>query len=152
MMWASRAPDLIAALVQQFTVCPDLADVAIRDGPEIADEAADEVLSVGWSGIEGETGVESTITVDGLGNPDREMCTIRCTIGVLQGSTDIVAARARAYALLTAAGSAIASDRTLDRLALRAQIASVSLDQTQTNQGAQAVLMFAVDCDTFTAR
>lgn len=153
-MWASKAPDLIAALVQRFTAWPELVDaeVAVRDGPQIASEAVDEVLTVGYTAVPGETDVESEITLDGLGNPDRELCTIRCTVGAILGSGNLVEARARAYELLAMAGSAIASDRTLNRLAMRAQITSLALEQSQLSTGAQAVIVFTVECDCFTTR
>lgn len=152
-MWASKAPALVAALVQQVSIWPDLAGVAVRDGPQLADESVTELVTIGWTGQDdGESDIESEITVDALGNPDRELCTIRGEVSVLQGGADIAAVRTRAYALLSAAGSAIAADRTLSKLALRAQITSASLTQSQNSEGAEAFLLFTVECDAFTAR
>lgn len=152
-MWGSRTPELITALVQRFAAWPDLDGVTVLDGPQIGSDAVAEFLSVGWTGVEGETDAESSAAPEGLGGaPDREAIIIRCAAAVLLGSVDIAAARKRAYEITAAAGSALASDRTLGRVALRAHIASTSLTQTQLTQGAQAVVVFTVECDAFTTR
>lgn len=155
-MWGLRAPLLIDALLQRFTAWPELGaaavPVAVRDGPMVTDEAVQEVLLVGWTGIEGETAADSTMTPEGLSDPNRELCSIRCSAVVIDGGTDTAGPRRRAYQLVAAAGAAIASDPTLGRLAMRALITSVSLVPTQTTQGAQAVVNFTVDCDCFNAR
>lgn len=151
-MWASKAPDLVAALVRQVSAWPDLSGVPVRDGPQLSDESAKESVSVGWTGVEDEADIESEITVDAMGRPDRELCTIRGLVSVIQGGADITAVRARAYALLSAVGSAIDSDRKLSGLALRAQITAASLTQDQNGEGAEAFLLFTVECDAFTTR
>ena len=70
----------------------------------------------------------------------------------LNGGADIAAARTRAYELVAAAGAAIARDRTLGGIALRAGIGAVQLSQRQTDKGAQAAVVFGVDIDAFTGR
>lgn len=155
-MWGVQAPLLIDALLRAFNAWPDLGaatpPVAVRDGPQVTDEAVQEVLLVGWTGIEGEAAADSTMTPQGLSDPNREACSIRCTAVVIDGGTDIAVPRRRAYELVAAAGAAIASDPKLGGAAMRALITSVSLVPTQTTQGAQAVVTFVVDCDSFTAR
>lgn len=153
MAWMSRAPAATDGLVAAFTEWPALADVAVRDGPSTSQATVQEVVSVGWTGGEDDTGVESTLLTEGLGGAvDREQFTIRCTAAVLRGSTDIPGARRRAYELLGEAGAAIAADRTLGGTVMRAMIASHSLMQEQTSSGAQAVVMFEVTCDSYTGR
>jgi hypothetical protein len=151
--WTSTVPAAIDALVRIFAAAPELEGVVVRDGPAIESTAALEVLSVGWTGVEGETDIESQFVGEGLGgNPDREQSSIRCAAAVLAGNTDVVAARARAYALMTGAATAIARDRTLQRTVMRAMIGSHSLSQDQTDRGLQAVVVFTVDCDAYTVR
>jgi hypothetical protein len=152
MDWATRVPGTIDALVQVFQTAPELDGVLIMDGPEIGPKAAARVLSVGWTAIEGETAVESQVTAEGLaGNPDREGFTVRCTAAVVGGATDVPAVRRAAYELLTAAGAVIARNRRLGG-AMRVQMGRHSLMQGQTNKGAQALLVFDVDVDSFTRR
>lgn len=151
--WSSRTPEIIAVLVQRFTLWPDLQGVVVHDGPVVTDKAPREVLSVGYTGVEGEPDIDAQTAFEGLaGSPDRETCQIKCAIGVLDGSTDITVPRARAYELLAAVTAAIGSDRTLNGVVLRAGVTSAALNQTQTDRGAQAVIVFTVASDAFTNR
>lgn len=151
MAWASRVPDVIDVLVQRLSVADGLADVDVRDGPAIASPSARQVLGVGYAGQAEETDVEATVGRDGL-TDEREQFTIRCAVAVLSGDTDVAAARQCAYGLLAAAGAAIARDRTLGGLVLRAGIGGHSLMQEQTDRGIQATVVFTVDCDAFAVR
>lgn len=155
-MWGDRAPDVIDALLQLFTTWPDLGAatpaVQILDGPAATDQSAPEILMVGWSGSDDEKDAESTLSPDGMGTTDREQCTVRCGISVINGDTAMAAPRARAYQLLRYVGAAIASDRTLGGTVLRAMITTVAYAPLQTNRGAQVDLTFAVEADAFTNR
>jgi hypothetical protein len=151
--WMSTVPGIINALVRILAAAPELEGVVVRDGPAIESTAALEVLSVGWTGVEGETDIEAQLVGEGMGgNPDREVSSIRCVAAVLAGNTDVAATRARAYELMTGAAVAIARDRTLQRTVMRAMIGSHSLSQDQTDRGLQAVVIFSVDCDAYTLR
>lgn len=151
--WSSRAPDIVDALVQRFTAWPDLAGVVVRDGPAVADDTPMELLSVGYTGVEGEPDIDSQALYEGMGAaPDREACQIKCALGVLDGSTDAAVPRTRAYQLLRAVTAAIGADRTLGGVVMRAGVTSAALTQSQTNQGAQALIVFTVETDGFTSR
>jgi hypothetical protein len=151
-MWASTAPAVIDALVRAFSSAPELEGADVRDGPALADIAAQQVLCVGYS-EDGSPAVDTQITLEGAAaTPDRERYTITCIIAVLDGAGDIAAARRRAYELLAGAGQVIARDHTLGGLALRTSIGSASLVQDQGDRGAQALLSFGVDVDAFTGR
>jgi hypothetical protein len=155
-MWGDRAPDILAALLQLFTTSPNLGAatpaVQIFDGPTVTDETAPEILMVGWSGGDGEPDAESTMSPDGMTTTDRELCSVRCGISVIDGGTDMAPPRARAYELLRFAGAALAADRSLGGIALRAMITSVTYTPRQTAQGAQVDLVFTIACDAFTNR
>ena len=156
-MWSDRAPDVIDALLLRFAASSDLGaavpPVQVFDGPTVIDESSPEVLMVGWSGADGEeSDAESTMSPDGLATTDREVCTVRCAISVLNGSTDMALPRARAYELLRFAGAALAADRSLGGTVLRAMITSVAYTPRQTTRGAQVDLVFTVECDAFTNR
>jgi hypothetical protein len=138
------------ALVAAFNAAPELAGVTVRDGPSTSQATVREVISVGYTGTEGESDAESQLMTEGLGgSSDREQFTIRCAAAALRGTTDLPAARQRAYELLSAAGAAIARDRTLGGAVMRAMVGSHSLTQGQTSDGAQAVVVFEVSCDSY---
>jgi hypothetical protein len=153
MLWASKLPDTMDALLAVFTAAPELADVTVRDGPSTSQATVQEILSVGYTGSDDDTDAETQVSAEGL-NParDREQFTIRCAAAVLKGGTDISAARKRAYDIVTAAGAAIARDHTLGGTVMRAMIGSHSLSQDQTDRGAQAMVIFGVDCDAYSGR
>jgi hypothetical protein len=141
------------ALVAAFNAAPELAGVTVRDGPSTSQATVREVISVGYTGTEGESDAESQLMTEGLGgSSDREQFTIRCAAAALRGTTDLPAARRRAYELLSAAGAAIARDRTLGGAVMRAMVGSHSLTQGQTSDGAQAVVVFEVSCDAYSGR
>jgi hypothetical protein len=153
MSWTSRLPAAIDGLVAAFTDWPGLAGVTVRDGPSTSQATVLEVVSVGYTGGEDETDAESTLLMEGLGgSPDREQLTIRCAAAVLRGGDDLPGARRRAFELLSAAGAAIAADRTLGGTVMSAMVASHSLTQAQGSQGSQAVVVFEVSCDAYTGR
>jgi len=150
MSWTSRLPAAMDALVAVFTTAPELEGVTVRDGPSTSQATVREVISVGYTGAEGESDAESQLMTEGLGGaPDREQFSIRCAAAALRGTTDLPAARQRAYELLSAAGATIARDRTLGGTVMRAMVGSHSLTQGQTSDGAQAVVVFEVSCDAY---
>jgi hypothetical protein len=141
------------ALVAAFTAAPELEGVTVRDGPSTSQATVREVISVGYTGAEGESDAESQLLTEGLGGAtDREQFSIRCAAAALRGTTDLPAARQRAYELLAAAGAAIARDRTLGGSVMRAMVGSHNLTQGQTSDGAQAVVVFEVSCDAYSGR
>lgn len=153
MVWTSRLPAAMDALVAVFNAAPELAGVTVRDGPSASQATVREVISVGYTGTEGEADADSQLMTEGVGGAsDREQFSIRCAAAALRGTTDLPAARQRAYELLTAAGAAIARDRTLGGAVMRAMVASHSLTQVQTSDGAQAVVVFEVSCDAYSGR
>lgn len=152
--WASAAPAAILALLAAFTAEPGLAGVEIHDGPVVTASAALEAVIVGWYGIRGDAlAVEAEITSAGLtAHPGRETFEILCAAMVRNGSGDLAAARARAYALVSSCGSAIAADQKLGGAVMLARLGRVSLAQSQDDMGALAVIEFTVPCDAFTGR
>lgn len=150
--WQTRVPDAIDALVAVFTAAEGLAGVTVRDGASVSQARLSEVVSVGYTGVEGENDVDAQTVTEGLGGggPEREQFTIRCAAAAFKSGTDISAARKRAYELFGAATAAIAASRTLNGTVMRATVDSHSLTQDQGDQGAQAVIVFTVGCDSYT--
>lgn len=153
MAWSSKLPAAIDGLVAAFGAWPGLSGVTVLDGPSTSQKTLQEVLTVGWTGQDGETDADATLAREGLGgDPDRETFSIRCAAAVLRGTDDLSGARRRAYELLSEAGAAIAADRRLGGTVLSAMVGSHSLSQDLGQQGAQAVVTFTVDCDSYTGR
>lgn len=152
-VWQSRLPDALDGLVRIFTAAEGLTNVTIRDGASVSQARLTEVLSVGYTGEDDQTDAEATVVTEGAGgNPDREQINIRCVAAVAGGSTDLPAVRKRAYEIFGAAASAIAANRTLGGVVMRAWISTHSLMQGQTDQGAQAAVTFTVTGDGYTRR
>lgn len=151
MPWSSKLPVAVDGLVLAFKGWPRLggADVIVRDGPSDSQATLKEVVTVGWTGGDDESGADATLLNEGLGDPSREQFTIRCVAAVIRGTSDISGARTRAYELLSEAGAAISADRQLGGAVMRAWISSHSLDPQLTPQGAQAVVTFEVSCDAY---
>lgn len=151
MPWTSSLPGAMDALVVTFAEWPGLDGVTVRDGPSTSQATVQEIVSVGYTGGEDEGDADSSLVAEGAGGErDREQITIRCAVAVLKSSDDIPGARRRAYELLSQAGAALASNRTLGGNVMRAMIASHSLAMDQTPKGAQAVVVFDVSCDAYT--
>jgi hypothetical protein len=152
--WAPTAPAAITALLAAFSHEPGLAGVELHDGPAVTESAALEAVIVGWYGLTGDAlAVEAEITPAGLtAHPGREAYAILCAVMVRDGSSDMAAARARAYALVSACGSAIAADQKLGGAVMLARLGRVSLQQVQDGGGALAIIEFTVPCDAFTGR
>lgn len=158
MAWSTSAPAALAALVAAWRAAPGLAaPVVVHDGPVPTGSAALALVVAGWNGHgNDEASIEGQNTPEGLaGIPDREQYSIRCAVVVFNGSSDIVAARTRAYELFAACGAAVAADRTLGGTVMRAVIGAPSLLQSSDPaypQGITATVEFMVDCDAFSGR
>lgn len=155
MAWTSKLPAAMDALVTSFTQWPGLGGggVIVRDGPSASQATVKEILSVGFTGGEDDSDAGSTLLTEGMGGAvDREQFTIRCAAAVLRGSDDVSGARKRAYELLAEAGAAIAANRSLGGSVMRAMISSHSLTMDLATNGAQAMVVFEVSCDSYTGR
>jgi hypothetical protein len=153
MAWASTVPAAITGLMAQFTLAGGLAGVDIRDGPALGNEAATEVLSVGWQGDTEGAAVTNEPTAEGLAAaPDRERYSVHCAVAVLDGGADVATARARAYEIQAAAGAAILEDQTLGGAVMNAMTGATHLRQQQGEHGVTVTVLFDVDCDAFTGR
>lgn len=153
MAWESRVPDVVDALVDAFKVAEEFTDVTVWDGPELSGTVVLEMLSVAFTGDDNDSDVQSTSVAEGLGGGiDRETFTVRCSAAVLKGNSNMRAARRRAYELCSAAGAVLARDPSLGRLVLRARLGQHTFKQMQTDRGAQALVVFGIDIDAYTAR
>jgi len=149
MSWASSGPAAMAALAATFKTIPLNGEV--RDGPEVGDSAAWEVITVGYVGPDDDTAVEASSTPGGLGMREREQYTVNCAVAVVNGDEDIRAARQRAFDLLAQCGLRLAADPKLAGSVMKAEISSWSLREDMATGGAHARLRFGVGIDAFTS-
>jgi hypothetical protein len=155
--YQSSVPAAIAGLAAAFRASTGLGlatpPVPVRDGPALTDAAGLEAVAVGYSGDQNTDSAAGAATPEGLsGTQDRERYTVTCAAEVIDPGADITAARTRVYQLHAACGAAIAADRTLGRVVLRAVPGPWTLRQQQTPNGALARIVFGVTIDAYTTR
>lgn len=153
MSYTSTVPDALAALAAMLTAADGLDGVEVTDGPPIANTAAMEVVAVGYSPSEDVDAVEMTTGPGGLGDvTDRETYIVHCSLGVINGDRDLVAARERAYALFDAVAAAVSGDAQLRKTVMHAGMGSHNLRQGDTDRGMLARINFDINVDAFTGR
>lgn len=151
----SRVPEVIDALVALARTDPALADVRVSDGPEVTDTSARDWLIVGFDG-DPAGDFQAAQTVGGwagLGARSREEQFQVMVAAIAQpGSTDVRAARVRAYEIGGRVEAWLAADPSigLGRGEVEAAIEASQLTQDQTAQGVQAVLLLTVAGRAFT--
>jgi hypothetical protein len=151
-MWGSTVPAAIDGLVTSLRAQDTLVGI-VHDGPELRDNTRGEVVFVGYTGDEDETAADGSVTRDGLvTDPNRERYSVRCAVMVVNGSSNVAAARNRAYELLAACGDAVTGDQTLAGSVMAARLGDWTFSIGQTDMGAVATITFDVQVDTFTSR
>jgi len=150
--WSSTVPAALTAILGVFQPAPGLAGVPVRYGPVVTASGETEVVVVGWGGNPSDLlAADGAVAGEGLAaSPDREQYVIRCAALVLDGGGDLAEATARAYQLAAACGGALAANRTLSGLVLRASVSSQALRLDQVS-GARATVEFGVAVDAFTS-
>lgn len=145
-MSVSTVPAALDALVTGLTAA--LPDVQVVDGQPVTTEG--DVICIGFGGVDGEPGVESTRTREQLARePDRERYDITCLASSWSGDTDAKAVRDGAYDLLASVRDYLAVNPTLGGAAMQTRLSTESLTQSQTQEGALADIRFVVHVDAF---
>ena len=153
MTWAGTYPAAVAGLVTAWQRAYPLQGVELRNGPQLTNPQAQEVLTAAYTSLEDDTAADGEWTPEGLaGVPDREQYTIACAVSVLNGDGDVVAARARVFALAAAAGDAIAADATLGGAVMNAWMGSWTVREDAADPGMVATVRFGVRIDAYTNR
>lgn len=130
-----------------------LSPVQVLDGRPIRDIDR-EAVSIGYTEDPNEPAVENTRDrAQASTSPDQERFEVKCAAWVWLGAeVSAKAVRDRAYELVDTFAAAIAADQTLglQGTVMRAMLATVALEQDQTDKGATAVLRFVVSVHAFT--
>lgn len=151
-MWSSSVPEAYDALVALLTSAAAMEGARVLDGPVVSEDPIMEAVIVGFEDESAAAVEEGTNEPEGLARArDRETFTINCAVMVMLGaSTDMPAARRRAYELFGAVGRVLADDPQLGKSVTMATLGSHTLTQPQTDQGALAQITFGVDCQSYT--
>ncbi|MEV7755628.1 glycoside hydrolase domain-containing protein [Streptomyces griseofuscus] len=116
MSTASRVPELIDAFLAALAGAPGLETVRVVDGPIVSDSAASEWAFIGFDADpEGEVMTAQTIQEwAGIGaRAKNETITLTSAILVQRSSTDVRAARVRAFEIFAAVEAAVRADSSL---------------------------------------
>ncbi len=150
--WASSVPGAMRNLVSILQAAPALHGVTVLDGPTVTEDVINEAVTIGYDdGVTG-SAVTSASEADGISRArDQESYTVNCAVEVLLGSsTDLPAARERAYVILGAIGKILAVNQRLNGAVMIAQLGQHNLSQGQPPEGALARIVFGIDCEAFT--
>lgn len=149
--WTSSVPGAIDNLMTLLREEPLLTGVTVLDGPTVTSDPIFESVTVGFEDPETSAAVTSTSAPEGLARArDLETFTIACAAEVLlSASTDLPAARRRAYELLGFVGQVLAARHTLNNAVMMANLGTHTLSQEQVDQGVLVRIAFGVDCEAF---
>jgi len=147
MVWMPSALLVLPALVDVAATVPD---VAVFDGPIVANNSRTEAITIGAQPGEDIAAVEGGMAGEGYATRQRETYTVNCAVVVLAGNDDSAAARALCSQIFAAFGSALATDQTLGGLVMRAQIGQFSWWQVPGSTGVKVSVRFGVLVDAYT--
>lgn len=149
--WTSSVPGAVDSLLALLRDDPALTGVTVLDGPTVTADPILEAVTVGYEDPETAAAVTGTSAPEGLARArDLETFTIACAAEVLlNASTDLSAARVRAYELLGFVGQILADHHNLNSAVMMAHLGAHTLSQEQTQQGALVRIAFGVDCEAY---
>ena len=124
-----------------------LTTVRVADGPQANSDATADWLFVGADGDAPDEGMEGA-SVDqswmAFAKTMQETAEVTCAVVSVAGDTDIPSLRARAYAILASAETALRADPLLGGLVMQSYISAHQYMPAQTTQGAKARVVFTV--------
>jgi len=157
-MATSRVDAVLDALKSTFSAAAGLSGVTVHDGPALNHENATDLVWVGHSGEQDDSGgpaVRTTQDWVGLGTNNRrdERIDVTCSVLTWYGDQDVALTRARVYTLLEACENAILSNVTLGvgTQGTPGSVRNTFISETELHQfnnagGARARVVFTVSC------
>src|ERR1044072_8096806 len=118
-----------------------LTDVQVADGPQANSDSSNDWLFVGATGDAPDEAVEAAVVDQSwmaFAKTMQETAQITCAIVCRRGDTDIPTARARAYAILASAETALRADPLLGGMVMQSYVSAHQYMPAQTPQGATA--------------
>ena len=124
-----------------------LNGVQVVDGPQVNLDASQEWLFVGFDGDTPNNQNESATAQQDLmafARTKHEQAEVLCSAIVVRGDTDVVTARQRAYAIVSAAEDAVRSDMQLGGAVMHAYVSAHHYFPVQTTSGAKVRVVFNI--------
>lgn len=141
---STRTDPVCVALAALWT--PVLTGVEVKDGPQVDSQSANEWLWVGYDGgapDEGNAMAEAEEDWMTFGTK-QETNRVKNAILVHSGDTTIPTVRARAFAILATAETALRADRTLGGIVMHALLTGHQYYPAITTAGAKVRVVFTV--------
>lgn len=143
---AAKTDAVILALTALWQAA--LPNVQVADGPQANSDPTQVWLFVGYDGGEASEDTEAAVSEQSwmaFAKTKQEAGQVTCAAVAGRGDTDIVAARASAYAVVSAAEDALRADLSLGGVvSLQTYISSHTYIPAQTQAGAKVRVVFTV--------
>jgi hypothetical protein len=141
------AVSLYLTAIWQAATATTLTGVQVVDGPQANSVAANDWLFVAFDGDvpdEGNEAIAATQDLMAFARTKQEDAEVTCAVVCRRGDTDVPTARARAYAIFSAAEDVLRADMQLGGLVMHAFVSAHQYSPAQTAQGARVRLTFTV--------
>ena len=146
---SSKTDAVILALTAmwQAAMTTTLSGVQVVDGPQVNSDASDDWLFVAFNGDLPDEANEAATADQSLmafARTKQEPGEVTCAAVSRRGDTNIPAARARAYTIVSAAEDLLRTDMQLGGLVMHAYVSGDRYSPVQTGQGAKVRIVFTV--------
>jgi len=141
---AAKTNGVILALTALWQPIPG---VQVVDGPQANSDASDDWLFVGFDGDLPDEGNEAAVVTQSLMaflKTKQEDGEVTCAVVSRRGDTDVPAARARAYGLMSAAEDLLRADMLLGGLTMQSYVSAHQYIPVITQGGCKARVVFTV--------
>lgn len=144
---AAKTDAVILALTALWQAAPALSDRRVVDGPQASGDASPDWLFVGSDSDFPDEDTDAAVVEQSLmafAKVKQEDGEVICSAVSVRGDTDVAAARASAYATVSAAEDALRADMQLGGLVMHAFVSSHRYIPVITQSGAKVRVVFTV--------
>jgi len=144
---SAKTDAVILYLTAMWQAAPAFEGVQVVDGPQANSDASNDWLFVGFDGDVPDEGNEAASVEQSLmafARTKQEDGEVTCAVVSRRGDTNVPAARARAYALMSAAEDALRLDMQLGALVMHAFVSAHQYIPVQAQAGAKVRVVFTV--------
>lgn len=144
---STKTDAVILALTALWQAAPALDTAEVVDGPQANSDASNDWLFVGFDGDLPDEGNEAAVVQQSLMafmKTKQEDGEVTCAVVSRRGDIDVPTARARAYALMSAAEDALRTDMQLGGLVMHAFLSAHQYIPVITQGGCKARVVFTV--------
>lgn len=144
---ASKVDAVCLALTAMWQAAVALDPVNVVDGPQVNAISESEWLFVGYDADALDETTEGAVAEqshEAFLKTKFEAGEVTCAAVVVRGDTDIAAARARAFAIVSAAEDSLRADLLLGGLVMQSWLSEQRYVPMQTDMGAKARVVFVI--------